>query len=267
MHEYDITLKRIMTRLPGRVVEEMTGFAVERWLNGELQVVRDCRVDMLGETSAGELVHIELQSTNQSHMARRMMEYAVDINRQFGRFPAQIVLYVGNAPTRMKSRMVEPWGTFEYRLVDVRELDAEPLLASDRVEENVIAVLMRLGNKIEAVRRILARIEAAEPVERGAALEELTILGGLRKLGAVLKREIKQMPILDSMMDHDLFGPLLRQGRAEGERLVVLRQIGRRFGQVPEWAKQRIDSLSASDLEEVELRLLEAGSLEELLPG
>jgi hypothetical protein len=55
------------------------------------------------------------------------------------------------------------------------------------------------------------------------------------------------------------------EGRMEGERRVVLRLIGRRFGPVPEWAKQRVEALSASDLEQVELRRLDALSLEDLL--
>jgi predicted transposase YdaD len=277
MREYDITLKRTLTRLPGNLLAGLTGFAVERWHNVELDVVRERRADLLGETGDGQLVHIELQSTNQSGMARRMLEYAVDIDRRFGRFPEQIVLYVGNAPMRMKKRLVAPWGTFRYRLIDIRELDGEPLLASGRLEDNVIAILMRLSDEREAVRQILARIRVAEPAELGTALEELTILAGLRKLGEVIRREIEQMPILDKLIDHDLLGPILRkgirQGRKEGkregkllgQRLVIGRLIEKRFGPVPEWAKQRIESLSASDLEPVELRLLDARTLEELL--
>lgn len=269
MQEYDITLKNILTRTGGSVLAGLTGFAVERWHNVEMRVVRERRVDLLGETSRGQLVHIELQSTNEARMGERMLEYAVDINNQFGCFPDQIVLYVGYDPLRMKSRMAAPWGTFSYRLIDVRELDAEPWLASARLEENVLAVLMRLRDRRETVRRILTRIAAAKPEERGAALQELTILAGLRKLGPVIRQELEKMPILDSIMDHDLFGPVLRrgiaQGREEGQRLVILRLINKRFGPVPEWARQRIESLPASDLEPLELRLLDARSLEDLL--
>jgi hypothetical protein len=273
MNEYDTALKRILTRLPAEALAGMTGFAVERWHNVELQMVRERRIDLLGETSGGQLVHIELQSTNHSQMARRMLEYALDIRRQFDRFPEQIVLYVGYDPMRMEGSLVEPWGTFSYRLMDIRELDAEPLLAGGRLEQNVIAILMRLRDEREAVKRIIGRIAAAKPEDRGPALAGLTILAGLRKLGSVIKREIERMPITEDILDHDLFGPVLRKERAEGreegellgQRLVILRLINKRFGPVPEWARQRIESLSASDLEPLELRLLDARSLEELL--
>jgi predicted transposase YdaD len=104
-------------------------------------------------------------------------------------------------------------------------------------------------------------------------MQELTILAGLRKLETVLRQEVGKMPILDDIMDHDLFGPAIRQGREEGreegreqgERLVISRQIGKRFGAVPPWAKQRIEALTSLELEKVELRLLDAQSLEDLL--
>jgi hypothetical protein len=95
MREYDIALKSILTRLPGSVLAELTGFAVKRWHNVELPEARDLRVDLLGETGRRKLEHIELQSTNQGGMAHRMLEYAVAIERQCRRFPEQIVLYVG----------------------------------------------------------------------------------------------------------------------------------------------------------------------------
>jgi len=281
MHEYDITLKSILTRLAGSVLVELTGFRVERWHNVELPSVRHRRADMLGETAQGRLVHIELQSANQAGMALRMLEYSLAIHRKFHSFPEQVVLYVGNAPMRMKNRLAAPRLSFEYRLVDIRQLDSEPLLASGSLEDNVIAVLMRLGNEAATVKKILAKIAASKRAERATALAELMILAGLRKLGTTIIREMEQMPILDDIMDHDVLGPERRRGialgraeglaeglakgLAEGERRAVLRLIGKRFGSVPEWATQRVDALSASDLEQVELRILDAPSLEDLL--
>jgi hypothetical protein len=132
---------------------------------------------------------------------------------------------------------------------------------------------MRLGNEREAVKRILGRISAGDPDERGTAVGELLVLAGLRNLGTIIEREIQRMPILDDIMDHEVIGRERKRGMAlgreegliEGERRVVLRLIGKRFGPVPQVAKERLDAMSAADLEKIELRLLDAGSLEELL--
>jgi predicted transposase YdaD len=276
MHEYDATLKSILTRLAGRTLAELTGFAVERWHNVELPAVRHRRADLIGETFSGQLVHIELQSTNQSGMARRMLEYSLAIHRKFHRFPEQIVLYVGNAPLRMKSKLAAPGLSFEYRLVDIRDVDSEALLASGTLEDNIIGVLGQFSGQREAVRRILEHIAASGQAERGPALAELMILAGLRGLEEVIEREIEQMPILDDIMDHKVLGRErkrgialglaegLARGRAEGERHVILRLVGKRFGTLPDWVKDRVNTLSMSELEQIELRLLDSSSLEDL---
>ena len=131
------------------------------------------------------------------------------------------------------------------------------------------------------MRRVLQRIAASDPERRGAALAELAILAGLRKLSDIITQEVQQMPILDDIMDNPIIGPRIRarmkegieigrregreEGRAEGERAVVLRQAEKRFGAIPDWARQKIDAMSLADLQDAELRLLDAQDLEDLL--
>ena len=293
MREYDSALKSLLTRPSGSVLTALTGFKVDRWHNVELPAVRHRRADLLGETREGGLIHIELQSANHARMSRRMLEYSLAIERKFGRFPEQAVLYVGAAPLLMERFLKGPRLSFDCPILDVRELDSEPLLASSRLEDNVIAILTRLDNEREAVRRILAKIAMSEPGVRATAMSELMTLAGLRKLETVIERETEQMPILDDIMDHEVLGRErkrgialgrekgleeglaeglakglergLAEGLAKGEQRVVLRLIGKRFGPVPVWARKRIEALSGPALEQVGLRLLDASSLEELL--
>jgi hypothetical protein len=273
MHEYDVTLKSVLRRLTGTVLRDLTGFAVTRWHNTELPEVQNRRLDMLGETAAGTLVHIELQSHNQAGMPLRMLEYATSIYRQFGRFPEQVVLYVGAAQLRMNGELAGSGVQFRCRMVDIRELDGDRLIAGGRLEDNVIAVLMRLGDESDAVRRILKRIARCGPRRRTEALRELMLLAGLRDLGSTIEREAKQMPILNDIMDHPVLGRErkrgieigLERGRQEGERLLVMRQISQRFGPVAPALRKRIEALPPARLEKVALRLLDARSLDELL--
>jgi len=83
------------------LLRQLTGVKVVRWLNVEMPQVQSSRVDLLGMTEEGELVHVELQSSNDPDMALRMAEYALRIYREFRVFPRQIVLYVGEAGMRM----------------------------------------------------------------------------------------------------------------------------------------------------------------------
>jgi hypothetical protein len=61
-------------------------------------------------------------------------------------------------------------------------------------------------------------------------------------------------------MDHDLFGPILREGIAtgqvQGERTLVQKQMVRRFGALPEWVTQRVGQLGTDELEDLGVRAI-----------
>jgi len=186
MHEYDIAFKLILQQWVDVAIREIAGTTIARWLSVELPEVRNTRVDLLGETEAGDLVHVELQSTNDSTMPLRMAEYCLRVYRLFGRFPLQVLVYVGDAPVAMKTELRGPALSYSYRLVDIHDLDGELLLASPRVGDNIIAILTRLRDVRGSVHRVLERIARLGPAEREAALRRLMLLGGLRSLEEVM---------------------------------------------------------------------------------
>jgi hypothetical protein len=77
-------------------------------------------------------------------MPFRTIEYCLGVQRMFGQFPRQIVLYVGEAPLHMESELCGPGLFFQYRLIDIRALNGERLLGSSSVGDNVIAILAQL---------------------------------------------------------------------------------------------------------------------------
>ncbi len=132
MHEYDVAFKLTLQQVD-LAIRDLIGTTLAKWLNVELAEVRNTRVDLLGETTAGELVHLELQSSNDATMPLPMAEYCLRMFRQFGRFPRQVVVYVGAAPPRMETKLRGPSLEYAYRLVDIRELDGARLLKLPRV--------------------------------------------------------------------------------------------------------------------------------------
>ena len=126
MQEYDVALKLLLRGSAQLTIRELTGASVETWIDVELPKIQNLRVDLLGETAEGGLVHLELQSSNDSAMALRMAEYCLGIFRLFGRFPHQVLLYVGEPALRMESELRGPDVFFRYEAVDVRALDGEP---------------------------------------------------------------------------------------------------------------------------------------------
>jgi len=199
MQEYDVVFKLILQSVD-LTIREIGGPSVARWLNVELPEVRNTRVDLLGQTAAGELIHIELQSTNDPDMPLRMAEYCLRVRRNFRRFPQQILVYLGSAPLTMGSELNGPRLSYSYRIVDIRDLDGERLLASPEVGDNIVAILTSLPDRRATVRRIVERIATLGPGEREAMLRRLWILAGLRHLGQVVEEEATKMPITEDII-------------------------------------------------------------------
>ncbi|MGD0360395.1 MAG: DUF4351 domain-containing protein [Bryobacteraceae bacterium] len=85
------------------------------------------------------------------------------------------------------------------------------------------------------------------------------------------------MPIDVDIRDHEVLGPMFKEerqqgrqegraeGRQEGELAVLRRLIEKRFGVLPAWASEKLAALAVPELEALSERLLDAGSLAELL--
>ena len=269
MQRYDVTLKLLLQGSARLTMIELTGGAVEKWLNVELPKVQNPRADLLGETADGSLVHVELQSGNEAAMALRMAEYCLGVLRLFGKFPRQVVLYVGEAPLGMDSELRGPDVSFRYRMIDIRELDGDRLLESEETGDNVIAILARLRDHKEAVRKIVGKIAGLAAAEREAAFSQLLILAGLRRLEETVAREIRKMPVYIDLLENKVLGPAfqrgLERGKLEGELEILRRQIEKRFGPIPKWAAERLAARSAEELEELSVRILDVTNIEDLL--
>ena len=277
MPDFDATLKIFLRRLAAPIFERLTGVPIVEWLQPELPEIRTLRPDLVGRSAAGEIVHFEIQAQNDSSMPMREMEYALGIWKALKEWPEQIVLYVGPEPMRMPAE----FRGYQYRIIDVSLIDAEPLLASDRLEDNVVAVLFRLADQRAALRRILERIARADPEKRAEAAKGLFVLAGLRRLRPLLEEERKAraMDITYDWFTDPTIGPVIAgaaeeaaakaaaQARAEAlaaEQRILRRLVEKRFGSISGVTASRIAAMSLQEIEDFSLRLLDAASLEEL---
>ncbi len=72
------------------------------------------------------------------------------------------------------------------------------------------------------------------------------------------------MPIQEDIRDHDYFGPLIRQERAEAEMAFLLHLIETRFGPVSPKVRKRLEALTPDQIHAVGSRLFEAHRIEDL---
>jgi predicted transposase YdaD len=268
MQDYDVVLKMLLQKS----LQRLTGTTITRWLSTELPTVQNLRIDLLGETADRELMQIEVQSTNDSGIPFRMLEYLVIVTRIHGRVPKQILLYVGRRPLHMASQFQWAGGVARFTLIDIREIDGEPLLASPEPSDNVLGILARLENHRAALRGIIEKLSRLQREEAEFYFQALLVLAGLRGLEVAVQEEARNMLSID-LSENKVLGPAyqrgLQEGREEGRQegqIDMLRgQIERKFGALPSWAEQHLAQCSGPALKQIALRVVEAESLEDLL--
>ena len=140
-HSFDVSLKSLFQDANGIVSRLLFGGPVVEWLDAEQPKVTNRRGDVLAKTSDGRLHHVEFQTRNDPEMPFRMLEYYVGYRRRWRDHIEQVLLYAGKEPLRMKDVFQSPTTRHAYRIVNVRELDGEPLLLSGDWRDNALALL------------------------------------------------------------------------------------------------------------------------------
>jgi hypothetical protein len=277
MHQYDATLKQLFERSARGLLRTLTGgAAVTTWINPELPSVRVPRMDLFGRLNNGQLLNIEFQTTNEKRLAERVGVYYLEtrMRRDDDAHIEQIVLYLGKEPMRMRSTIDSPSMRFQFRLIDIGDLDGDELAASGDLGDAMLAVLARVKSRRAAIRRALDKLAKLEGKQRELAIEQLAILAGLRGLELELVKEArKYMPFVVDLMENRIFRSRYERGLADGEargeargeRKVLRTLLKKRFGRLPVWAQKRLDEAATEQIEAWSLKLLDAGKLEDVL--
>jgi hypothetical protein len=165
----------------------------------------------------------------------------------------------------MAAALKTPQLSFRYHLIDIREIPGEGLLKSDRIGDNVIAILTRLRDRRSALHEIVRKVSELDDDARGFYLQALLTLAGLRGLEDAAEEEARKVPILIDILENKVLGREFKRGLQEGRLGLLRHQMEARFGVLPKWAEDRLVSRSPKEIEEIGVRLLKAESLDELL--
>jgi hypothetical protein len=239
---------------------------------------------------------LEFQSSSDQHMALRILAYAALLWQQLvregrllphGKLPPLLPVVVYNGDDRWHAPLVlrdlvglpadsalsplQP--NCVYHLIDIGTFSAVDLAGRDGLP----ALWFRLENspdpgEIVAVADALIAWLAAHP---GFAAARAVFVGLLGALMAPLGPDVR---VPDDLLEVRTMlltraekwkQGWLEEGRQEGvrkgEATLLLRLMERRFGPLPDWAADRVRTAETGLLEEWGLRLLDAGSLDDVL--
>jgi hypothetical protein len=261
---YDAVLKQLLPKAEKLIDLLVGGGALEEPLAAEFASVQSRMPDFTGRLVDGRILHVELQASNHPEMHWGMLEYYALLRRRYQLPIVQRVLYVGLHRPAMAVRIEEsPALQFEYSLIDVRQFSATDLIAGSEADR-LLALLGNGGSNRENIRQVLGSLAGLDEKSRQDALEQVLILSDLRKARGLVKEEFLHMPIDIEPEEGSALWEMQRGfnlGLAQGERNMLLLQLERRFGALPESVVSRLHAADVEQLQQWGLRVFDAKTL------
>ena len=266
---YDVSLKALFLRESNGIIRRkvLGGGSIAQILPTEQPQVFNHRADLVARTEDGVIHQVEFQGKNEKSFPRRMLSYYVYYEGVYGEHVEQTVLYIGREPLRMPDQYTTAALSFRYKIVNLRELDAEPLLASADWVDNVLALLAK-GSPDRVLEVVLPRIRAMSGADQELAAGALTLLSGILGMEEILNERLREIGMID-VMENKILGPAilkgLEQGRQEGKQGLLGELLVSKFGSLPDWARTRLNTGSDADIDKWARRILNSDSLEDIL--
>ena len=170
-----------------------------------------------------------------------------------------MVLYTGLTKMRMPDSVDLGEPKIAYRLMDIRTLESEALIASGRPGDLALAILANGGP--DRVVEIVRRANELGGAERQRVLTQLMLLCGLRRLTGRLTMVVKTMGGTINIAKHPILHDLVRDRQAK----IIRIQLATKFGELPKWVDERLGHAKMSEVERWAKKVITAHTLEGVL--
>jgi len=183
LKRFDLVLKEIFSKAIGKLISISTGEKIREKLEDitqEVKFLKSLRPDMLFK-AGDKIFHIEIQAQQDKTLPKRMLLYSVVIEEKFGKEPVQIVLFVGKGkppPSYFRSE----FKFLKFKVVDMKEINPDEFLKSDKPEEVVLGILAgKCKEKPKVFSKVIRKISKIikNKKELLKYMEDISFLGGL----------------------------------------------------------------------------------------
>ena len=195
--KYDIVTKTIIKEIAYDISKYIIGIEVDKnltLLEQEFDVVEKRESDILFQ-STDNIIHIEMQNSNNKDMPIRMLRYYSDILLKYKEYNIfQYVIYTGKNSCKIEDSIVKDKCNFNYTLIDMAEMDCEEFLNSDNPASVALSILCDFNGEDskEMVKRIINKLiylTKNDSYKEDRYFKMLEILSTNRDLEKVVKEE------------------------------------------------------------------------------
>jgi predicted transposase YdaD len=225
LKRFDLVLKEIFSRAVGKIIFIATGEKIKEKLediNREVKLLKSLRPDMLFK-AGDKIFHIEIQAQQDKTLPKRMLLYSVGIEEKFGKEPVQIVLFVGKGnppPSVFRSE----FKSLKFKVVDLKKIDPDEFLKSEKPEEVVLGVLAgKYKEKPEVFKKVIRKISKIikNKKELLKYMEDISFLGGLFDV----EIKVEPMPIEIDIRKTLFYKWGEKEGEKKGEKRGIVKGL------------------------------------------
>ena len=257
MAKFDITLRDIISNIPQKFINLLTGQKGVKILDNTFPAVKERRADLILELEDKSIFHLELQTQNDKNMIFRMLEYYTLLKQKYkNKKVKQMVLYVGDGKPNMQNTLKTDNIKFSYEIKDIKDIECKELLQSDSLEDKILAVLCKVEDFEKYIFTLVEDLLKLPEKQRADYIRKLLIALDYRpklmmKLNLLL--EEKQMPltITEEMLKQN---PFYQRGLKEGiekgiekglkEAVIRLYESGKTPKEISKLLKMSIDEIN-----------------------
>ncbi len=212
--------------------------------------------------SSAIILHTEFQTVGDETMPFRMADYYLRLKRKFPeQIIQQVVIYLKKTNSNLvrQERYVTPEMMHRFRVIRLWEEPVEMFLSTPGLLP--LAVLSRAADKESVLTQVVNELEQIpDPREQSNLVAATSILAGL-ELEEQTIRQLMRSPV---MRESTMYQSILREGRAAGEKALVLKQLNRKLGSLSPELTAKVSNLSLERLETLGEALLDFSSVADL---
>ncbi len=203
----------------------------------EADIVVKCKIN-----GVEEILHIEIQNSNDSKMPIRMMRYYTDIRLLYPKLPIrQYLIYIGKRKCVIKDKIEEENRFFSYNLIDMHKIDCEKFLSMDTPDALVLSILCDFKGKDEReiIKYIITRLRELTKDDEKALEKYMVMLDTLstnRELEDIVKEvqnmirntKLEDLPTYQLMMERGIERGIkkgIEKGKLESA-ITMIREFG-----------------------------------------
>lgn len=223
------------------------------------------------ETSE-QILHLEFQTqpTSEPPLPLRMLDYWVRLYRKYRRPIQQFIIFLQTTTSEVVFTEEFVTETTRHRYRVIRMWEQNPAIFLNDSALLPLAPLAQTNSPERLLTQVAAEVAKIEAIEqRRNVLAAVQIIAGLRYDKTLIQQLLREDIMRESVIYQDILQQGVQQGReegrGEGEASLIIRQLTRRFGELPPQLPQQIRSLSLTQLDALGEELLDFTEIAEVI--